>query len=66
MKGDVSLIKLNEKRDISFSEIVNLKNKLLDGINNGTDERCNGCPYLKYDNWENVEDEKVGCIDSAQ
>jgi len=62
MKGDVPLITLDEKRNICYHEIIDTKKKLLEGINNGTDERCKGCPYLKLDHWPDIEDEKVGCI----
>ena len=62
IKGDVSLVTLNEKRNISFYEIVRAKKSLVEGINNGTDERCSGCPYLKLEDWPEIENEEIGCI----
>jgi poly(ribitol-phosphate) beta-N-acetylglucosaminyltransferase len=62
MKGDVALVILNEKRNISFQEIVEAKKTLVEGINNGTDERCTGCPNLKLESWPNIEQEEIGCF----
>ncbi len=62
LKGDVSLVTVNEKRNVSYKEIIEAKKSLVRGINNGTDERCNGCPYLKLDNWPEIENEELGGI----
>jgi poly(ribitol-phosphate) beta-N-acetylglucosaminyltransferase len=62
MKGDVSLISLNEERNIGYIEIKNAKKSLIEGINNGTDDRCTGCPLLRRADWPEIEHEKVGTI----
>ena len=47
MKGDVVLIMLEGERDIEYSEVVEAKKTLIEGINNGADDRCSGCFLLK-------------------
>jgi poly(ribitol-phosphate) beta-N-acetylglucosaminyltransferase len=62
IKGDVSLVSLNEERNVSYNEIISAKKSLIDGINNGTDDRCTGCPLLRRADWPEIEHEKVGTI----
>lgn len=62
MKGDVVLIMLEGERDIEYSEVVEAKKTLIEGINNGADDRCSGCFLLKERDWDNVEDERLNSI----
>jgi poly(ribitol-phosphate) beta-N-acetylglucosaminyltransferase len=62
MKGDVALVTLEDPRDIEYSEIIEAKKKLIEGINNGTDDRCAGCFALKERDWDNIEDEELNSI----
>lgn len=62
IKGDVSLLSVNQPRDIEYSEIVKAKKDLVEGINNGTDDRCSGCFLLKEAEWEDIEKEKLNVI----
>ena len=62
LKGDVPLISLNEDRNISFQEVIEAKKDLIQKINNGTDDLCSGCPKLKSDHWEAIEEEKLDYI----
>lgn len=62
IKGDVPLIKLSRKRDISFEEVIEAKKDLIENINNGTDNLCSGCPHLSLQNWKPVEAEAINVI----
>ncbi len=62
MKGDVPLITLSGPRNISFQEVIDAKKKLIDGINNGSDQLCLGCPQLVNDEWDEIENEKINII----
>ena len=61
-KGDVALITLEESRDIEYSEVIEAKKALVEGINNGTDDRCSGCLLLKEKDWDNIESERLSSI----
>jgi poly(ribitol-phosphate) beta-N-acetylglucosaminyltransferase len=62
MKGDIALITLEGSRDIKYSEVIEAKNKLVRGINDGTDDRCAGCFALKERNWGDIESEGLNNI----
>jgi poly(ribitol-phosphate) beta-N-acetylglucosaminyltransferase len=62
MKGDVSLVTLDEPRNIKYSEIIKAKEELLKGVNNGTDDRCSGCFLLKEEEWKEIKDEKLNVL----
>lgn len=60
MKGDVQLLEAEEH--LSMQDIIIAKQKLVEGINNGTDDRCTGCRYLHADEWPDIAEEEVACI----
>lgn len=62
IKGDVPLIKLSEKHNVSFDDVIQAKKDLLENINNGTDILCSGCPHLLVDDWAEVEKETINVI----
>ena len=62
IKGDVPLVTLTEPRDIDYSEVIEAKDKLVKGINDGSDDRCSGCFLLKEDNWEDIKEEDLSVI----
>jgi organic radical activating enzyme len=62
MKGDVPLLTLKEPQDISFSEVIEAKEKLVKNINNGLDDRCDGCGLLEERDWPEIIDEKINVI----
>jgi hypothetical protein len=62
IKGDVPLIKLSEKHNVSFDDVIQAKKDLLDNINNGTDILCSGCPHLSVGDWVEVEKEAINVI----
>lgn len=62
IKGDVPLIKLINKRNVSFEEVINAKKNLLERINNETDVLCSGCPHLSLEEWGPVENEAINVI----
>jgi poly(ribitol-phosphate) beta-N-acetylglucosaminyltransferase len=62
IKGDISLVNLTEPRDIDYSEVIEAKNKLVKGINDGSDDRCSGCFLLKEDNWNDIKTEDLSVI----
>jgi len=62
MKGDVSLIVCQDQKDISYADVIQAKQALVTGINNGTDDRCNGCFLLKEQDWDDVADDQINAI----
>ena len=62
MKGDVSLVACQDKKGIEYAEVVEAKRALIKGINEGTDDRCDGCFLLKEQNWDDVADDQVNMI----
>lgn len=56
MKGDASLIKVNEDREIDYQEIVTAKKDLLEKIQNNEESQCKGCPQIESKEWLPIED----------
>ena len=57
IKGDVLLLKPHG--DVLYPEIEAAKENLIKSINNGTDDRCNGCPHLKDFEWKSISQEYI-------
>ena len=62
IKGDVSLNIRHENGELTYDDVVAAKQKLVEDINNGTDDRCDGCPYLVDDDWKPIEDEAINYL----
>jgi len=62
IKGDVVIMSHNESGDITFDNILKQKEKLIHEINNGLDDRCDGCSLLIEKEWKKVNDEKINVI----
>lgn len=62
LKGDVSLIKVDESKDISFNDIILAKKNLIKTINESAQNPCSGCYHLKEDLWKSLEDENIETI----
>ena len=62
IKGDVALLTLDKPQDIDFSEVISAKEKLVKNINNGVDDRCDGCGLLEEREWSEISDEKINVI----
>ncbi|KYN86705.1 hypothetical protein ATY35_13390 [Vibrio cidicii] len=61
MKGDVALLTLDKYQysDFSVDNIFNEKKELYVEINKGESERCTGCDFLEFKNWENIKCEYI-------
>tara|TARA_B100000242_G_C43039706_1_gene484964 strand:+ start:686 stop:1999 length:1314 start_codon:yes stop_codon:yes gene_type:complete len=55
MKGDASLIKIDENRDVGYEEIVAAKKELLEKIQNNEESQCKGCPQLESKEWQPID-----------
>ena len=62
LKGDVSLNISPEAGALTYEAVVEAKNKLVTGINDGTDDRCDGCPYLQDADWDPIDQESINLI----
>jgi len=62
LKGDVSLLKVDEIKNITFDDILHAKKNLIKIINENSQSPCSGCYHLKEDLWENLEDAHVETI----
>ncbi len=62
MKGDVVLIHLDQPGEVSYQEVLAAKEQLLEGINQGMDQRCSGCPHLMEQEWPEIREESVGTL----
>jgi len=62
MKGDVSLVSSKNGLDIGYIDIINAKEQLIKDINNGADDRCDGCFLLQEKEWDAIQDEKINII----
>lgn len=62
MKGDVALISLDKPRDVDFEEVLAAKEDLIAKINDGSDDRCDGCPELKVADWAPVREETIDVV----
>lgn len=58
LKGDALLLKA-KKEDITYSEIVDAKRKLIELINSDEENQCTGCPHIKKIDWPEVELESI-------
>ncbi|ELV8808860.1 glycosyltransferase family 2 protein, partial [Vibrio vulnificus] len=61
MKGDVALLTPSEYAfsDYNVTNIFDEKKKLFIEINKGESERCTGCDFLEFKNWENIKCEYI-------
>ncbi|KGK23236.1 hypothetical protein DC58_00145 [Vibrio navarrensis] len=61
MKGDVALLTLDKYQysDFSVDNVFNEKKELYVEINKGESERCTGCDFLEFKNWENIKCEYI-------
>jgi len=62
LKGDVSLTDVKALDFVDSATILSLKQKLLTGINAGTDKRCDGCQYLVDQDWSPLGSQKIDLI----
>ena len=62
MKGDVPLIHTNKLTAISYTDILKAKTKLLDDINSGKNDCCDGCHALVADEWPELSQEPLSVI----
>ena len=52
LKGDVTLFKEQDKLKFNYKNILDRKKQLFKKINQDNAEECQGCPFLKFDNWQ--------------
>ena len=62
LKGDVSLNISPESGALTYEAVVDAKKKLVTGINDGTDDRCDGCPHLQDADWDPIDQESIDLI----
>ncbi len=62
MKGDVQLIRTNKPTLIRYTEILKAKTQLLDEINSGKNDCCDGCHALVEDEWPELSRESLSVI----
>jgi len=54
MKGDIKL-EVGDLADLRSDSILRAKIELLNGINNGSNDCCTGCPFLELRSWQRLD-----------
>ena len=62
LKGDVSLNISPEAGALTYEMVVDAKKDLVKHINDGTDDRCTGCPLLQEADWDPIDQESIKYI----
>ena len=55
MKGDASLIEVQERSLINYEQIIEAKKELIRKINANEESQCKGCPQIKSQDWDPIE-----------
>ena len=55
MKGDASLIEVQEHSLINYEQIIEAKKELIRKINANEESQCKGCPQIKSQDWDPIE-----------